>query len=127
VNILEFFKASTQYGDWEGTAKADDQPKSLHTYLEEKGLIGKDEFLLAATIYIGEHSFDSPYIKAFVFEKGSEYGSVKAQIESTKDPIPVRQVDVSLTAEEFFELFKRFDVMLTWHGLELEGRGYVVS
>jgi hypothetical protein len=121
---LESFKASTQYGDWEGTAKADDQPKSLHNYLEEKGLMKEHEFLLAATIYVGEHDFDSPYIKAFVFEKGRNFESVKHEIDAMEGPIPVREVRVELTTREFLDLFKRFDVVLTWHGLELEGREY---
>jgi hypothetical protein len=36
----------------------------------------------------------------------------------------VRRVDVKLNAKEFLNLFKRFHVMLTWHGLELDGREY---
>jgi hypothetical protein len=39
-------------------------------------------------------------------------------------PIPVREIRLELTLEEFFALFKRFDVMLTWDGLELEGRPF---
>jgi hypothetical protein len=124
---MEHFKASTQYGDWEGTASADEQPSSIRGYLKKNGLIGDHEFLLAATIYVGEHSFDEPYIKAFIFEKGNQYESVKAALEAMKGPIPVRRVDVKLTVQEFFELFKRFDVVLTWHGLELEGREYIAS
>jgi hypothetical protein len=40
------------------------------------------------------------------------------------EPIPVRAVDVPLALEKFLDLFQRFSVMLTWHGLELEGREY---
>jgi len=124
---MERFKASTQYGDWKGTVAADEQPSSIRDYLKKNKLIGDHEFLLAATLYVGENSFDAPYIKAFVFEKGNDYQSVKAALEANKGPIPVRRVDVKLTMQEFFELFKRFDVMLTWHGLELEGREYSAS
>ena len=124
---MESFKASTQYGDWEGTASADEQPSSIHDYLKNNDLIGDHEFLLAVTLYVGEHSFDAPYVKAFIFEKGDNYESVKAALDSIKGPIPVRRVDVKLTMGEFFELFKRFDVMLTWQRLELEGREYIAN
>jgi len=40
------------------------------------------------------------------------------------EPVPVRVVDVPLTLEKFVALFKRFNVMLTWHGLKLEDREY---
>jgi hypothetical protein len=42
------------------------------------------------------------------------------------EPIPVRAVDISLNLEEFVTLFKRFDIMFTRRGLELEGREYSI-
>lgn len=53
------FKASVQYGDWEGTAAADDTDAgslSLHRYLEQKRLIKPGEFLIAASLWVGENS-----------------------------------------------------------------------
>jgi hypothetical protein len=124
---VESFKASTQYVDWEGTAAADGQPHSLHEYLREKGLMEEHEFLLAATIYFGEHDYDSPFIRAFVFEKGRNFESVKQEIDTIKGAIPVREVKLEMTTKEFLDLFKRFDVVLTWHGLDLTGRRYSAS
>jgi hypothetical protein len=40
------------------------------------------------------------------------------------DPIRVRRVDVELTLEEFFSLFKRFNVVLSRRGLSLIDREY---
>jgi len=124
---MESFKASTQYGDWEGTAAADGQPSSLHEYLKEKGLMKPHEFLVAATLYVGEHGFDSPFIRAFVFQNGDDYKAVVDALAAINGPIPVRSVEVKLTTEEFLQLFKRFDVMLTWRGLQLEGRDYIAA
>jgi hypothetical protein len=121
---LESFKASAQYGDWKGTVAADSQPSGLREWLEENKLIEDGEFLVAATLYVSEHNFDSPHVRAFVFENARKFESVRDAIAATKGPIPVREVRVNLSTEEFFDLFKRFDVMLTWHGLELEGREY---
>ena len=122
---MESFKASTQYGDWQGTASADDvdvHKKSVERYLKDNGLIKPHEFLVAASFYTGEDDFVS--IKGLIFENGNNFESVKAAIDATKGPLSVRRVRIELTAKEFLDLFKRFHVMLTWHGLELDGRGY---
>lgn len=124
---MESFKASTQYGDWEGTAAADDRQSSLREWLGDKGLIKPGEFLIAATLYVSEHNYTSPYVRAFVFQNGENFELVKDALATIQGPIPVREVNVKLTTEEFLGLFKRFDVKLTWHGLQLEGREYVVT
>jgi len=121
---MESFKASVQYGDWEGTAAADDgHQRTLQTYLQEKGLINPEEFLVAASLYVSEVS---THVQAFVCPKAHDFESVKNALAAIAKPIPVREINVELTLEEFVGLFKRFKVMLTWHGLQLEGRGYSV-
>jgi hypothetical protein len=120
---MERFKASTQYGDWEGTAAADEQPSSIRKWLESNGLIKSSEFLVAVSLYVSEHEYNSPYLRAFVFQ-GEKHESVKNALDTTKGAIPVRSIEVKLTTEQFLELFKRFSVMLTWQGLQLEGREY---
>jgi len=120
---MESFKASVQYGDWHGTAAADDaHANSLRIYLTEKGLVKPNEFLVAASLYTGEHDFAS--ITAFVYKNADDFESVKAAIDATDGPLPVRRINIKLTPKEFLALFKRFNVMLTWHGLELDGREY---
>lgn len=122
---MESFKASTQYGDWQGTAAADDidaHKKSVERHLKEKGLIKPHEFLVATSFYTGEDDFVS--IKALIFENGDNFESVKAAINATRGPLPVRRVRIELTAKEFLAMFKRFHVMLMWHTLELDGREY---
>jgi len=115
------FKASTQYGDWKGTAAADEQYDALRKLVRDKELIKPGEFLIAVTLHVIErHS----YIHALVFEKGDTFESVKKALEEIDGPIPVRDVRVELTTEEFLALFKQFSVVLTWHGLPLEDREY---
>jgi hypothetical protein len=122
---MEHFKASTQYEDWEGTSAADEQPTSIRDYLKKKGLMKEQEFLLAVTLYVGEHNYDAPFVRVFLYDKGKDFESVRDAIKATKGPIPVRSVELKLTTEEFLKMFKRFDVMLTWRGLELDGRDFV--
>ena len=94
---------------------------------KDKGLINPDEFLIAATVCVSEHDYNSPYVRAFVFQKGNDFESVKKALATIKGAIPVRRIVVELTTEEFLGLFKRFHVMLTWHGLQLEKRDYSAS
>jgi hypothetical protein len=125
---MDTFKAGVQYGDWEGTAAADGaDATAVHNYLEEKGLIGKDEFLLAVNLGVGENhggKIGSIFVRAFVFKGSNNFDTLKPVLDQMTGPIPVREIRLELTLEEFFGLFKRFDVMLTWDGLELEGRPF---
>jgi hypothetical protein len=121
---METFKAATQYGDWQGSASADAVHTSeFHAYLEKKGLLKPNEFLVAVSLFASEHDF--AVVHAFVFTKGGDaFESVKEALDATDDPVPVRRISIKMPAKEFLNYFKRFDVMLTWRGLELDGREY---
>jgi hypothetical protein len=129
---MDTFKAGTQYGDWEGTAAADNADRNtIELFLEKKGLATPEEFLLGLSLYAHEHS-DSISVHAFFFvgENDEEVKSaksveeVKSALDKLDDPIPVREVQIDLTVKEFLEVFKRFNVFLTWHGLGITGREY---
>jgi hypothetical protein len=127
---METFKAGVQYGDWEGTAAADGaDATSIDTYLEEKGLIHGDEFVLAVNFLVGENhggALGSVSVRAFVHKGPHNFDTLKPLLGEMQGPIPVREVRVDLMLAEFVGLFKRFDVMLTWNGLDLEGRQFDV-
>jgi hypothetical protein len=134
--IMETFKASVQYGDWKGTAAADDidpAADSMDRYLEQNGLMKPDEFLLAAKLWVGENSDNKiagVYIRAYLLKDHENYESVKQtlkELEADGQPIPVREVSVKLTLEQFVALFKRFAVTLTYQDLPLEGREYSLT
>jgi hypothetical protein len=63
------------------------------------------------------------YVSAFFIDR-TDFETADAWLKATPDPIPVRQVDLELSAVEFFGLFKRFSVMLSWRDLPLRGREY---
>jgi hypothetical protein len=129
---MAYFRASVQYGDWEGTGAADDTDAgslSLHRYLEQKGLIKPGEFLVAASLWVGENSggkIDSVFASAYLFNGGRDFESVQKALDAITGPIPVREVEVKLTLAKFIALFKRFDVELTRRGLSLTDREYRV-
>jgi hypothetical protein len=127
---MSSFKAGAQYGDWEGTASADDSDQtSLEDYLREKKLIGPDEFLLATSLWAGENhgsTLGRISVSAYLFKGGPSVDNVDDALGNDSCPIPVREVEISFALSEFVCLFKRFSVMLTWKGLVLEGREYDV-
>jgi hypothetical protein len=133
---MESFKSRTQYGDWHGTVSADNiDPSNLSAsrYLREKGFIDDNEFLIAMEIFVGEtHQHEDvpkPYVHAFVLEGVGKYEDAQKRLEELAkkgEPIPVRQINLDMSILEFFGMFKRFSVMLTWQDLPLEDREYKV-
>jgi hypothetical protein len=121
---MECFKASVHYGDWGGTAAADEaNPRNgLWGYLEAQGLKGEDEFLVAASLYRGALGVG---VLAYLY-KAADMGSVREELVAIKGPIPVRQVRLDLTLDQFLDLFDRLKVMLTWDGLGLDRREYSI-
>ena len=100
--IMESFKASAQYLDWEGTAAAEHHQSSLRNWLADKGLIHEtSEFLIAVTLYVSEHHYTSLYVRALVFRSEQSFELLKDALAAIEGPIPVREVKAELTTEEF--------------------------
>jgi hypothetical protein len=126
------FLAGTQYGDWKGTVVADGESSiSFEEHLEKNGLKKDGEFLIAISFWAGENKggeLGLVSVRAYLYDGPEALDEVKAAIEKLGDdePIPVRIVDVPLSLEEFICLFKRFDVMLCWRGLQgtIQGREF---
>jgi hypothetical protein len=105
-----------QYGDWPGTAAADDidpSSASVRRYLREKGLVKPNEFLIAVQLFVGEthhnNQLAKPYIRAFLLEGADNYEDVKKrleELESAGEPIPVREVNIDMHLEAFVGMFK---------------------
>jgi hypothetical protein len=131
---MAYFKASTQYGDWRGTASADDidpSSVSVRRYIREKNVGKPTEFLIAVEFFLGEthHSNDlpKPFIHAYFLDGVAKYEEAQKKIEeyqARNEPIPVRQVDIDISLEEFFGMFKRFAVTLTWQDLPIADEEY---
>ena len=128
----EWLKASVQYGDWHGTATADDSDPmavSVDRYLQTKKLIKPGEYLLAVQLYTGSEmkvgKLDKPYIRAYLLDGAGDFEKAKArlnELEAAGEPIPVREVEINVPLEEFISWFKRFSVMLTARDLPLTDR-----
>lgn len=124
---MEKFRASVQYGDWEGTAAADNAHVSFSSFLRQKGTLKDGELLVGVRVFVGENLDENPqvpWIRA-VISNGNGFDNVKSQIENSPELI-LSERDVALSLNEFFSLFKRFSVVLTSKGLGLDGREYKV-
>jgi len=125
------FRAGVQYGDWKGTAAADnvDYGHGLQKYLEDKKLITDEEYLVAASMWVGENpgggEIDQVYVHAYIYAGDDKLETVAAAIENQAE-IPVREVDLALKIEDFIAMFKRFEVVLTWSSLDIGDREYRV-
>lgn len=124
---MNTIKASVQYGDWEGTAAADESDGVKMRDLLEKSLPLKgDEFVVSIELFVGEShrgKVAKPYISALVFHK-ADFDTAAAALKTTPDPLRLRKVRVDISLDEFLGLFKRFAVTLSRRGLVLIGREY---
>ena len=121
---MGYFNASVRYGDWHGTAAADntDFQERLHAHLEKNKLMKPGEFLIAVSLWVGE---GSTFIHAYLFQGGPSYDDVLNQLGEIDGPVPVREVAITMSLQEFLKSFKRFSVILTWQDLPLADREYV--
>ena len=124
---MNTIKASVQYGDWEGTAAADESDGVKMRYLLEKsGALKADEFVVAIELFVGEShrgKLVKPYIDVLLFNK-ADFDTAAAGIKAAPDPLLLRKVRVDLSLDEFIGLFKRFAVTLSRRGLGLIEREY---
>jgi hypothetical protein len=108
------FKASVQYGDFDGTAAADEgDGRNLHALLEERGILLDDGFLVGVKIFVGENHGGrarEPFVKAFIIDRIDRDRDVEQALRGP-EPAPIRSVDVQIGLEEFVGLFKRLEVI----------------
>ncbi len=127
---METFKASTQYGDWKGSASADrSDATTLSDLLLQRGLRTEQEFLVGAKLWVGENhgnSLAGVYVTAFLFD-GTGFDNVAKAIADAGAALKLKRVDVDLTLEEFVCLFKRFAVSLSDPHFGLEGREFLTD
>lgn len=121
------FKASTKYGDFKGTASADEADSSyLRDWIKNKGLSQQGEFLVGIECVIGENppgKHEDPIYVSFLFVDMHDFESARDLINNSEGPIPVRKVSLSIPIGEFLGLFKRFEVSISPQGM-LDGHEY---
>jgi hypothetical protein len=119
----ENFHAGVQYNDLKGTAAADrHDTRDFDEYLKEKGLVRDGEMVVGIEMSSLEvHATtqdESVYVSAFVTTQ--VYDSIKSVLDAGKT-LEVRKISLEMKLNEFFGLFKRFQISISNGGL-LDGQ-----
>lgn len=108
--------ASTQYGDWRGSARADDHDHSTLTdYVRARGWMAPDDVIVAWEIYSGEITRQKSAGQLSVtvhFAHASDVGDARKSGEQ----LLVKSIYFDMSLVDFFETFKRFSVAASRHG-----------
>ncbi|WP_108399067.1 hypothetical protein [Devosia submarina] len=117
--MTETFRAEAQYGDWTGEAAADNTlENSIQALLEKRGQKQDGEILVGLNLYIGDNGYSS--ISGYLVS-AKDADEARVLLQSAGVP-EVKKVDIELTPAEFLQLFKLFNVTLSWQGMNLIGR-----
>jgi hypothetical protein len=123
---MDIFRASVQYGDWQGTVAADNADfMAFYNLLLGKRLITETDFLVGIHVWIGENHgghVKPPYITAFLLEGVDNYESAEVALREMSDPLDLKRVRIKLTLNEFLGLFKRFSIAISPRGLDITDR-----
>lgn len=124
---IEKFQASVQYNDLVGTAAADrHDSRDLGKYIEEKGLIRVGERVVGiemSSLEVHTKTQDNPvHVSAFLTTQ--DFDSMRKLLD-TGTTLEVRKISLEMKLNEFFGLFKRFEVSISNGGL-LNGRHIAV-
>lgn len=109
-------KAGTQYGDWRGTASADQHDHVvLADFVREQGWMGAEDVIVAWEIYSGEISRMKSAGQLSVTVHFADASSVGDARKSGKK-LTVKSISFDMGLVDFFEKFKRFSVAVSQHG-----------
>lgn len=123
------FTPGVQYGDWKGASKADNSDMaSLHMYLTDKGLLKPGEFIVGIQAYNGENHAGralSPFrVEVYIVEAAN---LAEAQRVMEHENPKARKIHLEMSANQFFEFFKRFSVTLGHRSLDISDREFDVK
>ena len=124
------FKASVHYNDLTGSSAADRADMSDATdWLKSKGLINSNEMLIGYEIHVSPilsgKSGNVIISTTFLLTASENFDSFANSLHAGS-PIHLKKVKQDLSPEEFFSLFKQFNLTLSTKGL-LEGNEYNYS
>ncbi|WP_122551098.1 hypothetical protein [Pseudomonas viridiflava] len=112
----DYFKANVQYDDYKGTAAADDSDNhTVDDYMVLHGLKSKDERIIGLKMWSGEVKGDlqnQPVgVTAYLVESPG-FDEVRIALDG-QNVVPVKEVRFEISLEQFFGLFKRFEIAIT--------------
>jgi len=126
------FQAGTQYGDWKGTAAADEHgaDNAFDELFEATGKVDLEKEIMISFEFSNYEG--SIFLAGYFHRKPAEnalgwYPTLNNEFQKQTGPIKVKKVRVEIRLEQFFKCFKRFNVMLADNALDITGREYEVT
>lgn len=120
------FKAAVQYGDLKGSIAADTADQITPSrWLSDNGHIGDGECLIGISMFAGEnhgHHRD-PVMVTFLVSTLNGHANVPEMIQSSTEPMKVKEINIDMNIADFFALFKRLEITLSTSGL-IENKTY---
>ena len=111
-SILCSFSNQT-LNDYRGTASADRADGNFFEALEKFITKEEGECIVGFSLFLGEDYSDSPrnpQVHIYLYD-----GDLSL-LNSENDPVPLRDEQIDITLEDFFNLFKRFHVLVSTSG-----------
>ena len=99
--------------------------EGLDDYLQKKSMLKPDDFLIGLSFGRMKGLNGAPStvsITAYVFEGHAHGDEAREAIASIKGAIPVREIPMEVTIDQFFKFFKDFEVVLTAGDFNLRER-----
>ena len=114
------FEAIVQYNDMVGSVSSDRSDKtSITQWLLDRDLIKSgQEVVIGMQLHPSENNGEelvNPVNVTILLITVGNINMVKAQINSGNVPVQVRRIDTTMTLPEFFSLFKRINLTLSWN------------
>lgn len=126
---MEIFKASVKYNHLKGSAAADRADMTdAEKWLKDNGHINDDHVVVGISMWTGENrgTHRDPVSVTFLVTGLNGYTSIPEMLQSSGEPIKVKEICLDMNIADFLALFKRLDITLSYGGL-IEGKSYKLS
>jgi hypothetical protein len=123
---MKIFEAGVQYKDLDGAVQADqDDNQNATDYLREHHNIPEDSFVLGIQVYSSVHNVrENTLTVRFLHSNVGGYDNIQEKMKTEGDTLDLNEVEIDMSYNAFFGLFKRFSLTLSSNGL-LEGKSYI--
>ncbi|UNU29267.1 hypothetical protein [Aeromonas hydrophila] len=125
---MRTFKASVKYNHLKGSAAADRADMTdVGKFLKDYGYIN-DEHVVGISMWSGENlgTYRDPVQITFLVTELNGYKSITEMLQSSGEPIKLKEICLDMNIADFLALFKRLDITLSYGGL-IEGKSYKLS
>ncbi|WP_323944287.1 hypothetical protein [Aeromonas hydrophila] len=125
---MRTFKASVKYNHLKGSAAADRADMTdVGKFLKDNGYIN-DEHVVGISMWSGENlgTYRDPVQITFLVTELNGYKSITEMLQSSGEPIKLKEICLDMNIADFLALFKRLDITLSYGGL-IEGKSYKLS